>query len=101
MQYDLNSIVQGAKANRAVPYSTYVPSKDVGIKLAEEIKTLLLSKGFINFEPILGDKHNSFCEFSIKGERPVLLGGKKASVHVCIRVFSTRSGAVHTDLTIQ
>jgi hypothetical protein len=98
MSFDLNAIVQGAKAKKATPYKTFVRTEDEGKKLAQDLETLLVGKGF-SFIDIEGDKRNDFCVVSRKGELPIL--GGKATVHVCIRLFGTRAGAMHCDLTVQ
>jgi len=100
MLYNLDLIVQGAKAKpKGVPYKTTVRSEKEGLQLAEGLETLLTGKGFTNFIDIEGDKRNDFCIHSRKGELSIL--GGKARIFVCIRVFGTRAGSMHCDLTVQ
>jgi hypothetical protein len=94
----LDGIVQGAKAERAKPYQTTVATKEQAITLANQLEEFLAGKGF-TFVDIEGDKFNSFCKLSRKGARPIM--GGKHYTYACVRVFATRSGNYHTDLTIQ
>jgi hypothetical protein len=94
----IDEIVQGAKAVRAKPYQTTVATKEQAIALANQLEEFLASNGF-TFIDIEGDKFNSFCKLSRKGARPIV--GSKRYTHACVRVFVTRTGSYHTDLTVQ